>query len=587
MQTLELVLRDATARPSSWNAETNTVDAVIASNAPVARRDAKGPFNEVLDVNGADLSRLIGASVLDGHQAGGVRSIIGVVKAARVEGHEIVATLQMSSRPELEPVKRDIADGVIRHLSVGYSIEQVSETTEAGTRTRTATKWTPREVSFVAIPADRNAHTRTGNDNMTEIINITDRKVVNRQIRELGARSGVAAAILDNLIDNEASIDQAREEILSDIHKRGSIKISSSAAHQTTDDPEIFRTTVADAIYSRIDPGHKPSEAARQYVGLSLAEIARTCLTRNGESTIGLGADALITRALAPYSSSDFPALMANVMGKSLRIAYEAAPSGLKQVARQTSNVDFRAKMRIMVDTTAVELFPVLESGEFKSGGLVDGSESYAVNTYGTLINMSRKLMVNDDLGALSDMFRRFGVASANFEATFLTNILTSNPDMAEDGLTLFHAAHGNVAAPGGPPSVATLTAARLAMRSQTGLGGGQISVTPTTLVVGSDLETTAEQLITEIHPVSVDQVNPFSKLKSLVIEPRLPPAAWYLVAEPSEIDGLEYAYLASAPGPQLESRLGFEIDGLQTRVRLDFGGAFVDWRGWYKNPGQ
>jgi hypothetical protein len=43
---------------------------------------------------------------------------------------------------------------------------------------------------------------------------------------------------------------------------------------------------------------------------------------------------------------------------------------------------------------------------------------------------------------------------------------------------------------------------------------------------------------------------------------------------------------LASFPGPQIEARLGFQIDGLETRVRLDFGCGFVDWRGWYYNPG-
>ena len=58
------------------------------------------------------------------------------------------------------------------------------------------------------------------------------------------------------------------------------------------------------------------------------------------------------------------------------------------------------------------------------------------------------------------------------------------------------------------------------------------------------------------------------------------------MVASPGEIDGLEYCYLAGQPGPQVEARLGFDFDGLETRVRLDFGGGFVDWRGWYRNAG-
>jgi hypothetical protein len=365
---IALTMREAASRPSSWNAESRTIEAVIASNTPVVRRDAQGEYLEILDPAGADLTAIIGASVLDGHQAD-VRSIIGTVEDARVEGSEIVARLRMSGRPELAPIIRDIGEGIVRHLSVGYSVERWQDGTKDGKRTRTATKWSPREVSFVAIPADRNAHTRT--DPMH-----TERGSINRQIRELATRAGVATGITNELIDREATIDEARAAILDDVVRRGSISISPTTHHQTYDNPEFFRTAVADALYTRIDPTTKPSEAARQYVGLSLVEIGRHCLQRSGMSTVGLGADAIVTRALG--STSDYPEVLANVLSKTLRVAYDAAPSGLKDVARQTSNVDFRAKMRIMLDSTGFKLDPVGENGEFRWGSMVDAAESIA-----------------------------------------------------------------------------------------------------------------------------------------------------------------------------------------------------------------
>jgi phage head maturation protease len=582
---LSLTMRDAMARPSSWDAKARTIEAVIASNAPVSRRDAQGEFLEILDPAGADLSALRGASVLDGHDQSGVASVIGVVEDARVEAGEIIARLRLSSRPELDPVVRDIGDGVIRHLSVGYSVEAWTDGTQAGKRSRTATKWTPREVSFVAVPADRNAHTRS----TTMTTTTTDRPAINRSIRELAQRAGVATTITNDLIDRQATIDEARAAILDDIVRRGSISIMPTRDHQTFDDPEFFRTTVADGLYVRIDPKSKPSEAARQYVGMSLVEIGRVVLQRNGVNVTGLGPDGIVTRALE--STSDYPAIMANVLNKSLRVAYEAAPSGLKDVARQTSAVDFRAKMRIMLDSTGFKLEAVPETGEFKHGSMVDASESYSVSTFGKIFGITRKVIVNDDLDAFGDISRRLGIAAAQFEAQTLADLLLANaglgPVMQDDSKTLFHADHGNLASTGAAPSVDTLSAARQAMRLQTGKGGGLISVTPRALVVGADLETAGEKLIAEIRPVVVDEVNPFSKLQRLVVEPRLPAKAWYMVADAAEIDGLEYCYLASSPGPQLETRLGFEVDGLQVRVRLDFGGGFVDWRGWYYNPGQ
>ena len=86
---------------------------------------------------------------------------------------------------------------------------------------------------------------------------------------------------------------------------------------------------------------------------------------------------------------------------------------------------------------------------------------------------------------------------------------------------------------------------------------------------------------------VEVANVNIFSHLQ-LVVEPRLTnPNRWYIVADPAEIDGLEYAYLAGAPGPQTATEVGFpDLTAVEIKVRTDFGAGFVDWRGWYTNAG-
>ena len=206
-----LHLRDAASKPSSWNPETRTIDAVIASDAPVNRRDAQGEFLEILDPKGADLANLVGASVLDAHRQGNVRDILGVVEAARVEGNTIVATLRMSERPEIQDIVQDIGSGILRNLSVGYSVSRWATGVDAASnkRTRTATKWSSKEISFVPVGADSNAKTR-----MQEMPDtIIDRKPINRQLRELGNRSGCASVLIDGLIDREASVDEARAEI--------------------------------------------------------------------------------------------------------------------------------------------------------------------------------------------------------------------------------------------------------------------------------------------------------------------------------------------------------------------------------------
>lgn len=159
---------------------------------------------------------------------------------------------------------------------------------------------------------------------------------------------------------------------------------------------------------------------------------------------------------------------------------------------------------------------------------------------------------------------------------------IEANPLMS-DSVAVFDAVgHGNQKA-AGAALADDLAAARRAMRHQTGLSGDLIGVAPRFVLVPAELETAMEKALTEIQATTTDDANPFSKL-TLVVEPRLTQATrWYVVADPALVDGLEYAYLAGAPGPQVETKVGFEVDGVQIKVRLDFGCGWLDHRGWFR----
>ena len=109
------------------------------------------------------------------------------------------------------------------------------------------------------------------------------------------------------------------------------------------------------------------------------------------------------------------------------------------------------------------------------------------------------------------------------------------------------------------------------------------IDVSPKFVLVPAELETLMQQALAEVQAVATAEVNPFSNL-TLLVEPRLTsPTQFYVVADPARVDGLEFAYLEGAPGPQIESRVGFEVDGLEIKVRLDFGCGWIDYRSWYR----
>jgi hypothetical protein len=355
------------------------------------------------------------------------------------------------------------------------------------------------------------------------------------------------------------------------------------------DDPAVFRRAAAEGLAARAG-GAAPSEAARPFAVMTMADLARECLRRAGEPVGGLSPSTLVTRAISgAMTTSDFPLILADALGKNLRRQYESAPGGVRQLGRQTTARDFRAKHAIQLGE-APTLLPVGEHAEFRSGVLAEAKESYAVSTFGRIVTLTRQSLVDDDLSAFDRIAAQMGRSALEFERAFLADLLVSNAGagpLMSDAEALFHVSHANLAASGAPPDETQLSLARTAMRRHVGLSGVPISVPPRYLLVAPELETTAEKLLSTVQATATTDVNVFSSL-SVVVEPRLAdPARWYLIADPAVVDALEFAHLEGEAGPQILTEQGFSIDGVRMRVRLDFGAGFVDWRSWYMNPGQ
>ena len=126
----DLILRQADARPQSFNDAERTVEATICTDTPVPRMDERGPYFEILDMDGVDLNAMRGVSVLDSHRTqDGVSNVLGDIAEAWREGNAIVAKIRLSARAD-QALIEDVKSGVLKHFSVGYSVEQWSESNE-------------------------------------------------------------------------------------------------------------------------------------------------------------------------------------------------------------------------------------------------------------------------------------------------------------------------------------------------------------------------------------------------------------------------------------------------------------------------
>lgn len=616
---------------SSINEEKRTVDLVWSTGATVRRGGFfSEPYDEQLDMSASSirLERLNkGAPLLNTHSQFDLGNVLGVVERAWLDGQEGKATVRFSDRADVTPIWNDVKSGIIRNVSVGYRVHSYKDVSDPNAKFKTyrATDWEPFEISLVPIPADAGSQVRSDGllkndvEIETRIENsggimepkietpaapIVDQDAIRKEATEaerarvLGIKTAVRAAKLDDsfgekLIADGVAVDEARKAVIDELAKRSTeTPVTSRPTIEVgTDEVEKRIANFENAIMHRWNAKNVELTGGREYRHLTLLEMAREALESRGVRTRGMSKMQLAERAL--HSTSDFKLVLENVVNKTLRAGYEAAPKTFMPFVREVQVADFKQISRTQLGD-APKLLEVLEDGEFTSGAMKDGAEKYQLKTYGRIVGITRQVLINDDLSAFTRVPEMFGRSAADLESDVVYGILTANAAMS-DAIALFHASHGNLAGAGAAPDVTTLSAAREAMRKQKGLseisGEAQyINVMAQFLIVPPKYETASEQLLSSVMvPSAVSAVNPFAGKMQLIVEPRLEVSgadAWYVAASPSQVDTIEVAYLQGQTGVMIETKEGFEIDGLQIKARHDFAAKAIDWRGLYKNPG-
>ena len=151
--------RDAQARQVEIRkGEGDTVIFPLSSEEPYSRGYyGYGDLDEILShkESAVDLSFLNSgnAPLLDSHRThSGLAFQIGVVRSAWIEKKRVYVEVAFSNRAEAQDIYKDVMGGIISNVSVGYEIEKYEVDEDA--KTFTATRWKPKEASFVPIPAD-------------------------------------------------------------------------------------------------------------------------------------------------------------------------------------------------------------------------------------------------------------------------------------------------------------------------------------------------------------------------------------------------------------------------------------------------
>ena len=334
------------------------------------------------------------------------------------------------------------------------------------------------------------------------------------------------------------------------------------------------------------------ADRSNEFYGLTLAELARSSLSVRNERTGGLGRMDMVGRAFTVRNSgpgynttSDFPAILQNVAYKAMMKGYTEVDETFDQWTSKGTLSDFRPAYR--VDSG---LFPALdkldEGMEYKYGTTTDSGTQVVLATYGKMFAISRQAIVNDDLDYFNKIPAKMGRAAKRTIGNLCYAVLNSNPVM-QDGAALFSNAHGNLSGTGGIPSAQTIGAARTAMARQkddAGLTTG-VGIRPRYILVGPELlDSTNTILRAQFLPGDAGlQPNYIAGAVEPISDGRLNAASWFLAADPSTTDTIEVSYLDGNEEPFMDEKQGWNVDGVEYKVRIDAAVKALHWRGLYK----
>jgi hypothetical protein len=291
----------------------------------------------------------------------------------------------------------------------------------------------------------------------------------------------------------------------------------------------------------------------------------------------------------AAFSTVSLPGILSNVANKTLLEGFLSMDETWRKISKIGTVNNFQKHTRYRMNGM-FKFEKVGADGELKHGTL--GEEQYAqqVDTFGIMFALTRQMIVNDDLGAFTDIPRSIGIGAADSISDAVWSLLLSNPKV-QDNQAFFHANHKNLLAET-DLDISGLTKAETLFALQERSKGRPIGIPAKYLLVPTALKVQAEILMKSLFVDGATEltgnINPHSGKYEIVSTPYLQAAAftgnsadtWYLFADPNRISAIEVAFLGGKQQPTVErADADFNTLGVQFRGFIDFGVTAQDYR--------
>lgn len=297
----------------------------------------------------------------------------------------------------------------------------------------------------------------------------------------------------------------------------------------------------------------------------------------------------------AASTTIDIGGILSNVANKFLLDGFFSVERTWRSLCAVRNVSDFKTVTSYrLIGKDQYEL--VQPGGELKHGSLGQETYSNKADTYGLVLSIDRRDIINDDLGAITTVPRKLGRGSGlKINDVFWTVFLNN--------AAFFVAGNKNYQA--GADTVLTidgLTKADVLFNDHVDGDGKPIGIMPAILLVPTALNAIGTQLYKSLEirdttansktPVGNPHVGRFrvgvSRYLANAQYTGNSSKAWYLLAEPVDLPVIEVAFLNGQESPTIETAdADFNQLGIKMRGYHDFGVALQGPRGGAKSKSE
>jgi hypothetical protein len=359
------------------------------------------------------------------------------------------------------------------------------------------------------------------------------------------------------------------------------------------------------ARHSEVEKLFEPKtlEAATQRFkgGISLQELLLEAAWANGYTGRNFRDSREVLRfAFTPsiqasFSTIEVSGILSNVANKFLLEGFFSVERVWRNICAVRTVTDFKTITSYrLIGKDQYEI--VAPGGEIAHGTLGEEKYSNKADTYGLMLAIDRRDIINDDLGAITTVPRKLGRGSGlKINDVFWTAFLNNALFFTVGNKNFILGASTSLGIDG-------MTQGETTFMDQVDSDGKPVGVMPQILLVPTANSTIGTQLYKSLEMrdntanAKTMTSNPHQGKYRVEVSrylgngtyPGASGKAWYLLADPNDLPVIEVAFLNGQEAPTIETaEADFNLLGIQMRGYHDFGVALQDFRAGVKAKGE